>query len=191
MACRYPGGVSSPEDLWRLVYEGVDAITEFPVNRGWDVDGIYHPDPDHAGTTYSIAGGFLHEAGAFDPAFFGMSPREALATDSQQRLLLETTWEALERSGIDPASLRGSATGVFTGVMYNDYASILDGGEFEGHQGQGSAGSHRFGPRLLHVRLRGPGRHGRHRVLFFFGGPAPGFAGAAVGRSARWLSPVA
>ncbi|MEU7137728.1 SDR family NAD(P)-dependent oxidoreductase, partial [Streptomyces sp. NPDC046261] len=141
MSCRYPGGVSSPEDLWRLVSEGVDAVGDFPADRGWDVESLYNPDPDHSGTVYTRSGGFLKEAGEFDPDFFGMSPREALATDSQQRLLLETTWEALERAGIDPVSLRGSQTGVFAGVMYNDYANLLSGPEFEGYQGSGSAGS--------------------------------------------------
>ena len=158
MSCRYPGDVSTPEDLWELVAAGRDGITGLPTDRGWDVDALHSSGVDERGTSVSLQGGFLRGVADFDPGLFGISPREALTMDPQQRLLLESAWEVIERAGIDAATLRGSRTGVFVGTNGQDYAHLLirSVSDATGDIGTGIAASAESGRLAYELGLEGP-----------------------------------
>ncbi|HEY2450777.1 MAG TPA: type I polyketide synthase, partial [Mycobacterium sp.] len=154
MSCRFPGGVDSPESLWDMVADGRDVMSEFPTDRGWDLAGLFDDDPDAPHKCYARAGGFVDEVAGFDAGFFGVSPSEALATDPQHRMLLELSWEALEGAGIDQTRLRGSATGVFAGIIVQGYGMLAE--EIEGYRLTGMTSSVATGRVAYVLGLEGP-----------------------------------
>jgi polyketide synthase 12 len=154
MACRFPGGVNSPDDLWDMVSQGRDVMSEFPADRGWNLADLFDADPDAPRKSYARAGGFVDDAANFDAGFFGVSPSEALATDPQHRMLLELSWEALERAGVDPTTLRGSATGVFAGIIAQGYGMLAE--EIEGYRLTGITSSVATGRVAYVLGLEGP-----------------------------------
>ncbi|MFD4263979.1 beta-ketoacyl synthase N-terminal-like domain-containing protein, partial [Streptomyces sp. NPDC058534] len=156
IGCRFPGGVASAADLWEVSVGGRDVICAFPTGRGWDLDRLYDPDPDRAGTTYVREGGFLSDIAGFDAGFFGISPGEALAMDPQQRLVLEVAWEALENAGVDPQTLAGSATGVFVGHMTQEYGGDIEEAGTDGYRSTGTAASLISGRVAYTLGLEGP-----------------------------------
>lgn len=159
MSCRFPGGANDPDSYWRLLSNEKDAITEVPPDR-WDIDEYFDSDPDAAGKMYTRWGGFLGQVDLFDPAFFGMSPKEAASLDPQQRLLLEVAWESVENAGIDPGKLDGSKSSVFIGVTASDYAiqqvKSGDTTQIDAYFGTGSALNAASGRLSYFFGLQGP-----------------------------------
>ncbi|MFJ7208018.1 type I polyketide synthase [Streptomyces sp. NPDC098789] len=158
MSCRFPGHVDSPDELWQMLADGREGISGFPTDRDWALDSFFDPTGERPGTSLVDQGGFLHDAADFDASFFGISPREAVTMDPQHRMLLELSWEAIERAGVDPTELRGSRTGVFSGLMYHEYAARLRSvpEDVAGFLSNGNAGSVATGRVSYTLGFEGP-----------------------------------